>query len=69
MNVKPGDKAYFLVWGPDQTGNPKNPCINAAIIESTPPGGTIPLVFTTPHNLAVCDGLSISSLAPYSYFQ
>ena len=69
LNLSSGDKAYFMVRGPDSTGNPKNACIEVALIESTPPGGSIPIVITTPNNFTICEGLSISALAPYSNFQ
>lgn len=60
ISLKPDAKAYFLVgWDSNMMGNSYNPknCLNAALVESTPPGNTMPIIdVTNDAKIYICNG-------------
>ncbi len=66
VTLNPQEKAYFLLhWG--ATGlYPNEKCINASLIESTPPGNMYPLVISVSINEVCSPGIDIGVLGSYT---
>jgi len=67
--INPMAKAYFAIgWANVMSPNISNPCINAALIESTPPGDAYPLIISAKGATICTVNLSISALGYSSDF-
>jgi cell division protein FtsB len=71
ITLASSDKAYFVVqWGSEMGANSPSACLVPSLIESTPPGGTIPIIeVLSSGGPTLCGVVSISALAPLDDFE
>ena len=71
ITLAPNNKDYFVVeWGSTMGAESQSDCLIPSLIESTPPGGTIPIIETINNGPTLCNKVGpVSALAPLKDFE